>query len=248
MIELAGKGVVVAGGAGSIGRSVIGMLRERGARLAVIDKDPDGAHRVDDAEIAYLQADAADDGAVAGAVGGAVARLGKIHALVNCTGVIHSEPLVSLMNPARRRHAVESWDAVIRSNLTATFMLAAHVAEHMATNRIKGVIVNFSSVAAAGNPGQTAYAAAKAGIEAMTAVWARELGPLGIRVVAIAPGFVDTPSTHAALSDALIKEWGQRTPLRRLATADEIAHGVVFAIENSFVTGRTIHIDGGLSV
>ena len=247
-MELAGKGIVVAGGAGSIGQAVIAILRDRGARLVAIDNDPAGENRLGTSEVAYIRADAADDASVAGAVAAAVAHLGKIHALVNCTGTIHSEPLVNLLNPAHRRHALKTWDAVIRNNLTSTFLVSGYVAEHMATSRTKGVIVNFSSIAAAGNPGQTAYAAAKAGIEAMTAVWARELGPLGIRVVAIAPGFVDTPSTHAALSDALIKEWAHRTPLRRLATADEIASTVAFAIENTFLTGRTIHVDGGLTV
>ena len=118
----------------------------------------------------------------------------------------------------------------------------------MAANRIKGVIVNLSSVSAAGNPGQTAYSAAKAGVEAMTAVWARELGPLGIRVVAIAPGFVDTHSTHAALSEEALKEWKRRTPLGRLGTAQEIASTVLFVLENDFISGCTIRVDGGLVI
>jgi 3-oxoacyl-[acyl-carrier protein] reductase len=247
-MELTGKGVIVAGGAGSIGRAVVEHLSRNGARVAVLDSDPEGARKFTDATVTYLRADAADEQAVAQAVAAAVATLGEIHVLVNCTGMIHSEPLITLTDPQRRRHEVPNWDAVIRSNLTATFVVSLYVAEHMVTNRIKGVIVNFSSIAAAGNPGQTAYAAAKAGVEAMTVVWARELGSLGIRVLAIAPGFVDTPSTGAALSASSLQELKRRTPLRRLATVQEIAQTVSFAIENDFVTGRTISIDGGLTL
>jgi len=108
------------------------------------------------------------------------------------------------------------------------------------------VIVNFSSIAASGNPGQSAYAAAKAGIEAMTTVWARELGPLGIRAVAIAPGFVATPSTDAAMNPDALADLKRRTPLLRLARPAEITSAVLFAIENDFLTGTTIAVDGGL--
>lgn len=150
------------------------------------------------------------------------------------------------MDPQQRRHRISTWDATIRSNLTVTFVLGAHVAESMASTRTKGVIINFSSIAAAGNPGQSAYSAAKAGIEAMTTVWARELGPLGIRAVTIAPGFVATASTDAAMSESALSEIKRRTPLLRLAKAQEIASAVDFAIANDFLTGTTIAVNGGL--
>jgi 3-oxoacyl-[acyl-carrier protein] reductase len=160
--------------------------------------------------------------------------------------LIHSEPLLNLMDTATKRHRIQTWEATIRSNLTATFVTTSVIAEHMALSRTKGVIVNFSSIAASGNPGQTAYAAAKAGVEAMTGVWARELGPLGIRAVAIAPGFVLTESTKAAMSDDALAELKRRTPILRLGKPAEIASAVLFAIENDFVTGTTIAVDGGL--
>jgi 3-oxoacyl-[acyl-carrier protein] reductase len=247
-MDVSGKGVIVAGGAGAIGQAVVANLLRRAARVAVLDSDPDGARSFSDAAIAYLHADAADEEAVAQAVPEAAALLGTIHVLVNCTGAMHSEPFITLADSEWRRHDVDAWKAVIRSNLTATFVVSSYVAEHMVLNRTKGVIVNFSSIAAGGNRGQTAYAAAKAGVEAMTVVWARELGALGIRAVAIAPGFVDTPSTHAALSAQALQDWKRRTPLHRLATTQEIAQTVLFAIENDFVTGRTINVDGGLTI
>jgi 3-oxoacyl-[acyl-carrier protein] reductase len=247
-MNLTGKGAIVAGGAGSIGRVVVGALRRRGAKVVVLDADADGAAAFSDDDVTYVLTDAADEASVEAAIRAATAQVGMIFVLVNCTGTIHSEAMVNLLSPAGRRHSADSWDRVLRSNLTATFLVSAHVAEHMAATRAKGIIVNFSSIAAAGNPGQSAYAAAKAGVEALTVVWAKELGPFGIRVVTVAPGFVDTPSTHAALPEATIKEWTRRTPLRRLAKPEEIASAVLFAVDNEFLTGRTIAVDGGLTI
>jgi 3-oxoacyl-[acyl-carrier protein] reductase len=244
-MDVRDKTVLVAGGAGNLGSAVVADLRARGARIAVLDIREPGDRTPGDV---FAPADAADEQSVAAALASIVAACGNVSALVNCTGLIHSETLVNVMDPQRRRHRVESWDSVLRSNLTATFVTGAVVAEHMAATRTKGVIVNFSSIAARGNPGQTAYAAAKAGIEALTAVWARELGPLGIRAVAIAPGFVDVPSTQAALNESALGELKRRTPLRRFATAREIAAAVAFAIENDFITGSTIGVDGGLVI
>lgn len=234
------RSIVVAGGAGSLGSFIASDLRTRGARVIILD-----ARESSVPDIPSFALDITDDDAVVTALKNIVGTHGKISALINCAGLIHSEPLINLMS-AERTHRIETWDATIRSNLTAAFVLGARVAEHMVQCRTKGVIVNFSSVAASGNPGQSAYAAAKAGIEAMTNVWARELGPLGIRAVAIAPGFVATESTHAALTEQILADLKRRTPLLRLAKPEEIASAVVFALENDFVTGTTIAVDGGI--
>ena len=111
-----------------------------------------------------------------------------------------------------------------------------------------GVIINFGSIAAQGNAGQTAYAAAKAALEAMTVTWSKELGAFGIRVCAVAPGFIDTPSTHAALSTNLVDQWKRQVPLRRLGTPAEVAHAVRFILENDYYNGQVLHLDGGLRI
>jgi 3-oxoacyl-[acyl-carrier protein] reductase len=216
--------------------------------VAVIDQDPDGAARVAEHGAAYFAADALDEAQVSVAVDEATAQLGGLHALVNCIGLIHSEPLVNLLAGERRRHRMDSWYSVLNANLSTAFLLCSIVAERMALSRTRGVIVNLSSVAASGNAGQSAYSAAKAGLEALTVVWAKELGLFGIRVVAVSPGFVDTPSMHTAISQQLVKDLIARTPLRRLATTEAISGAVLFAIENDFLTGRTVHVDGGLSL
>ena len=124
--------------------------------------------------------------------------------------------------------------------------MSSHVVERMVRSRTRGLIVNISSVMAAGNPGQSAYSAAKAGVEALAVTWARELGGFGIRAVAIAPGFIDTPSTRQGLSPERLEDWVRKTPLRRLGTVEEVARAVVYAAENDFVTGTVLEVAGGL--
>ena len=245
-MEFSGAAVLVAGGAGQIGRAVVTALVERGTRVAVTDRLEQAQTIFADGDILYHVGDAADEADCVRVVRKTVETLGSIDALVNCAGVIHNEPLINLLKTDDRRHRLSSWDAVIRANLTSTFVLGSVVAEQMASTRTPGVIVNLSSVASAGNPGQSAYSAAKAGVEALTSAWAKELGLLGIRVVAVAPGFIDVASTHAALGESVIKDWIRKTPLRRLGRPDAVIAAIMFALENDFLTGRTIQVDGGV--
>jgi 3-oxoacyl-[acyl-carrier protein] reductase len=245
-MELAGAAVLVAGGSGQIGRAVVAALLLRGAHVVVADRlaQADSSFAGDD--IPYFPGDAADEADCVRVVRKTVEVLGSIDALVNCAGMIHNEPLVNMLKPDDRRHRLSSWDVVIRANLTSAFALGSVVAEQMASTRTRGVIVNLSSIASAGNPGQSAYSAAKAGVEALTSAWAKELGLLGIRVVAVAPGFIDVASTHGAMGESVIKEWIRRTPLRRLGRPDAVIQAIMFAMENDFLTGRTIQVDGGV--
>lgn len=243
-MDPSGKLVIVSGGLGSIGSSIVTSLANMGARVAVLDihetaSPPSAAQSI-------YRVDLADADAVSTALEQVVRDLGEPSVLINCAGLIHSEPIVNITNPTRRHHSLEAWEAVLRSNLTSTFVLSGHVIERMVLKRIRGLVINFSSISARGNPGQSAYAAAKAGVEALTKVWARELGPFGIRSVAIAPGFIATPSTEAALTKETIADLKRRTPLMRLGTSEEIFSAVRFAIENDYLTGTTIAVNGGL--
>ena len=118
----------------------------------------------------------------------------------------------------------------------------------MVSNRTSGVIVNVSSIAAKGNIGQTAYSAAKAGIEAMSATWSKELGIFKIRSVAIAPGFIDTNSTKNSLSESVMEKWKKQIPLGKLGELEHIGKAVEFAITNDYLNGKVIQVDGGLTI
>ena len=118
----------------------------------------------------------------------------------------------------------------------------------MLAKRTKGVVVSVSSLAARGNAGQSAYAAAKAGVNALTMTWAKELGAMGLRFVSVAPGFIETPSTNAALSEATITKLKQQIPLRRLGDMVCVYQAVRYALENDYVNGTVLDVDGGLVI
>jgi 3-oxoacyl-[acyl-carrier protein] reductase len=240
---------LVTGAAGSLGKAIVLRLRERGCRVVALDRNDAGLAALASEERADTAAcDLLDPDATERCIDEIWQRSGPVSILVNAVGLIYSAPLVNIAARAERRHGFEAWRRVIDANLTAVFSATAAVVERMVSARTRGVVINFSSVAAAGNAGQGAYSAAKAGVEAMTKAWAKELGVLGIRFVAIAPGFIDTPSTRAALPESSIKEWIARTPLRRLGSADDVVSAVAFAIDNEHLSGKIVELDGGLSI
>jgi 3-oxoacyl-[acyl-carrier protein] reductase len=240
---------IVTGGAGSLGRAIALGMRDRGCRVVALDRDAAAlASLASESGISTMVCDLLDAAATEQCVGAAWEQHGPISILVNAVGLIHSAPLLNVAARKERRHSVEVWRRVIDLNLTAVFMATVAVVDRMVSMRTRGVVINFSSVAAAGNAGQGAYSAAKSGVNAMTKAWAKELGMLGIRFIAIAPGFIDTPSTRAALPEQIMQEWIKRTPLRRLGSIEDVIMAVEFAITNEHLTGKIIEIDGGLTI
>jgi 3-oxoacyl-[acyl-carrier protein] reductase len=242
------KVALVTGGASGIGKSIVDMLLEAGVMVAILDFNRDTLDSLgSDPNMLKLFCDITKESDVARSVKQVLSSFGKIDILINNAGALYSAPLINL-TAKDKRHSVEGWQKVIDVNLTAPLIVSSYVAEHMVINRIKGVIVNISSISAKGNRGQSAYSAAKAGLESMTRVWAKELGGFGIRSVALAPGFMDTQSTSAAVNQSILDHVKKETPLSRLGNAGDIAHAVKFIIENNFINGKTIEIDGGLTI
>jgi 3-oxoacyl-[acyl-carrier protein] reductase len=195
-----------------------------------------------------LPCDVSDNGKVRESIGQFCNKYKTIDALVNNASIIFNSPLVSIKPGSIKPHDVKMWDKVISVNLNAVFYTSLAVAENMISNRTKGVIVNIGSLGAAGNPGQSAYSAAKAAVSTMTITWAKELGPLGIRVVCVAPGFINTETTIKAMQDNVLQEWIRKIPLKRLGETDEVVDCIIFAIKNDFINGKTLAIDGGLTL
>lgn len=177
-----------------------------------------------------------------------VEQNGRLDILVNNAGVIFSEPFVNIMNPAGMMHDYARFQNSIAVNLNSVFIVTSAVVEQMVRRRTKGVIVNISSISACGNEGQVAYSAAKAGVNAMTVTWSKELGRWGIRCNAIAPGFIGTESTRKALSETSLKHIQANTPLRRLGEAGEVAQAVAAVIGNNFMNGVILNVNGGLTI
>jgi 3-oxoacyl-[acyl-carrier protein] reductase len=145
-------------------------------------------------------------------------------------------------------HDYGDFQQVLKSNLDSVFIVTAAVVGHMVRRRTKGVIINVSSISASGNEGQVAYSAAKAGVNAMTVSWAKELGRWGIRCNAVSPGFIATESTRASLSESILNRVQANTPLRRLGDPHEVAQAVQALVENDFITGTVLSVNGGLVI
>jgi 3-oxoacyl-[acyl-carrier protein] reductase len=171
---------------------------------------------------------------------------GAFDAVINCAGLIANAPLFSFVDGKLVPHDSGLWDRVISSCLSSAFYVTAATAVKMVASAKRGVIVNISSVCARGNPGQAAYSAAKAGMNGMTAALAKELGPVGIRVTAIAPGYFDTASTRDHVPAAKLKEIRNAVPLKRLGKLDDVAAAVRFVLANEYINGKILELDGGL--
>ncbi len=245
-MNLEGRNVLVSGAGGSLGRQVVIDLAPLCKSVVAVDRafpEPFAGSNIRQDNVELTDADA-----VSAAFDRWSESIGHIDAVVNLAGKIHSEPLFNLLKRPDGRHALDSWRETVSSNLDTAFFLCREAAARMANARKPGVIINFSSIAAQGNAGQTAYTAAKAALEAMTVTWSKELGAFGIRVCAVAPGFIDTPSTRAALTENLVDQWKRQVPLRRLGTAEEVSHAVRFILENDYYNGQVLHLDGGLRI
>lgn len=173
---------------------------------------------------------------------------GIFDAVVNCAGMIANSPIVAFSEGKLTCHDSKLWETVIASNLTSAFYTTACAVKQMVGSRKKGVIINISSICASGNPGQAAYSAAKAGLNGMTKALAKEIAPFGIRVVGLSPGFFNTNSTKENLSAGKLKNITGAIPLKRLGHLKEIVSTIQFIIQNEYVNGKIIELDGGLVI
>ncbi|MFC4128626.1 3-oxoacyl-ACP reductase FabG [Nocardia rhizosphaerae] len=240
----------VTGAARGIGAATAARLAADGCAVAVVDLDADAAvltaGKINAAGglAIGIGCDVADEDSVAAAVARTVGDLGSLDVLVNNAGVLRDNLLFKM--------SVDDWDTVMSVHLRGAFLCSRAAQKHMVDNG-GGAIVNTSSVSALGNRGQANYAAAKAGIQGLTRTLAMELGPFGIRVNAVAPGFIATEMTAATAARVgvsareLQDKTAAVTPLRRVGAPADIANVVAFLASDQagFVTGQTLYVDGG---
>lgn len=244
-MRLQDKVAIVTGGGQGIGRTTALTFAREGAKVAVVDINQAAAEAVA-AEIVAAggQAQAfhmnvAKSDSVDPTVKAIAEWGGRIDILVNNAGITRDARLQKMTE--------EQWDAVIAVNLKGVWLCGRAVAPIM-TAQGGGSIINASSIVAFnGNFGQSNYVATKAGVIGMAKTWARELGPYGIRVNAVAPGFTQTEMIET-VPEKVLDAVKERTPLRRLAKPEDIANAYLFLAsdESSFVTGQVIAVDGGL--
>lgn len=246
--------VIVTGAASGLGRECALSLCRDGAKVVGVDIHGERLaqllHQARDlaGEMHVHRADVSHESEVVQAVQCAASNYGFINTLVNSAGIYRDGLLLRSMQGKVLKMPLQQWKAVLDVDLTGIFLMTREVAAQMIEKEVKGgLIINFSSISRHGNIGQSNYAAAKAGIVADTKVWAQELAPHAIRVVAIAPGFIRTPILQAMSADTL-KEWIAKIPLARLGEASEIFAGVRFLVECEYFNGKCLDIDGGLNM
>jgi len=246
-LRIEGAVALVTGGARGLGLAIAEHLKLLGATVIVADRDPEALAALPEGIIGR-QLDVTNCHDAKTLLTAIVSENDRIDILVNNAGVIYSEPLINIMNPDGMMHDYGRFRESLTANLDSVFIMSSAAVEQMVLRRTPGIIVNISSISARGNEGQTAYSAAKAAVNAMTVTWAKELGRWGIRCNGIAPGFIGTESTRRALSEDALKHIQSSTPLRRLGRPDEVARAVASVIENDFINGVILDVNGGLTI
>ena len=237
--------MLITGAAGEIGRHLALHYAAREWTVIGIDvRDPGSAV----SGVHFRRVDLMDGAATATMFADIISEFGAVDVLINCAGHIANAPLVALGAEGWVVHDSALWESVIGSSLTTSFHATAFTVKAMLEARKRGVVINVSSVCAAGNPGQVAYSTAKAGVNGMTLSLAKELGPAGIRVVALAPGYCETASMRDNVPAGRLARVVGAVPLKRLGTLDDIASAVDFIIANEYLSGTILELDGGLVV
>ena len=240
LTRIDGRVAVITGGARGIGAETARVFREAGATVVTWDVSDGADQRVD----------VTDAGAVQAAVAATVAKLGGIDILVNNAGILRDGLLVKFKDGELVGRMEEAqFDAVVSVNLKGVFLCGQAVAPVM-IKKGWGRILNASSVVGLyGNFGQSNYVATKAGVIGLTKVWARELGPKGITVNAVAPGFIATEMVRQ-MPEQILKSMVERTPVRRMGEPRDVANAYLFLAsdEASFINGAVLSVDGGVVV
>jgi 3-oxoacyl-[acyl-carrier protein] reductase len=251
-VDVRGKTILVTGAGRGIGRSLGLHFAGKGANLALLDTNAESVNETCArcAELGTVArgyvADVANEDSVVSTLERVTADFGGLDGLINNAGIVRDAMLVKVRDgQVVGKMSLAEWQVVIDVDLTGVFLCAREAAQRMISRMRGGVIVNVSSISRAGNAGQTNYSAAKAGVAAMTVVWAKELARYGIRVGAVAPGFIRTPLVESMKPSAL-ERMTAPIPLGRLGEPEEIAHAVGFIFENELFSGRCLEVDAGL--
>lgn len=243
--------IAITGAGQGLGQMMAVTLAHEGAELALLDVNEQAlestekqCHMMGVKALCY-PVDVTNEQQVEQVFADIITDFGQLDGLINNAGVLRDGLLVKVKDGEMTKMSLEQFNAVIDVNLTGTFLCGREAALQMINTQRKGVIINISSIARAGNIGQTNYAASKAAVATLAVTWGKELARYGIRAAAIAPGVIKTAMTEQMKPEAR-ERLEKMVPIGRLGEADEIAQTAKFIFENDYVNARVIEIDGGM--
>lgn len=253
-MDLQGKVIVITGAAQGLGQKMAEFIAAQGAKLALVDVDHEKLRNTvrlcseAGAKVEEYPADVTNEPAVESLFSSIRKDFGSVDSLINNAGITSDALLVKAADgKVQGKMSLAEFHRVIAVDLRGVFLCGREATVQMIESGHGGVIVNISSISRAGNVGQTNYAAAKAGVAAMTVTWAKELARYNIRVAGIAPGFSETRMV-AAIPPNVKDKIVSTIPLRRLAKPEEIARAALFVLQNDYYDGRILEVDGGLRI
>ncbi len=256
-MDIKDKVVVVTGSAGGLGRAMLEYMGAKGAICIVADIDAAGVQSTTEllekqgVRAMGVPCNVTDEQSVEALFQKIRETHGRLDVAVLNAGILRDGLLIRTdreTGKIKGKMSLSQWHSVIDVNLTGVFLSGREAAATMAELGQGGVIIPIASVAMHGNPGQTNYSAAKAGVAAMTKLWAHELARHRIRVAGIAPGFIATEMVMKDMNQKALDMWKERIPVRRLGEPEEIAQTVAFIAENDLVTGVVLEISGGVVI
>jgi 3-oxoacyl-[acyl-carrier protein] reductase len=247
-MELSGRNVVITGGARGMGKRFAMDLKDLGAKPYVVDVAQEGLDALNnETGIPGQVVDVSSEKSVEAFFENYTSENGAPDILINNAGITADALFIKQKGDEITKFPFSNWERVLNVNLTGVFLCAREAAFHMVKHKVKGVIINISSISRAGNLGQTNYSAAKSAVDSLTVTWAKELSRYGIRVGAVAPGYINTEMVSKIRPDVLEKLI-QNIPAGRLGAMEEISQAVQFIAKNDFFTGRIIEVDGGMRI
>ena len=242
MGRLENKIAIITGGGRGIGQAITHRYLNEGATVIIAELNEQSGKKTSDSIGGhFVKTDISDEDSVNSLFEYVKTKFSRLDILVNNAGILQDSTLIKMDS--------NQFDSVINVNLRGTYLCGKAAADIMVKQR-SGVIINAASVVAHnGNFGQTNYVASKAGVIGMTKVWARELGKDGIRVNAIAPGFIKTDMT-TGMPEKIIRMMGDKVPLKRWGEPEDVANAFTFLASDlaSYITGTILNVDGGVVV
>jgi 3-oxoacyl-[acyl-carrier protein] reductase len=251
------KTIVITGGASGLGKAMARLFLEKGSNVVIADMNPATLEATQteflsiSKNVYSIKTNVSIESEVVHLMQETVRHFGSLDVAVLNAGILRDGLLIKLdkkTGKVEKKMSLEQWQSVIDVNLTGVFLTGREAAVQMSESGKGGVIIPIASVAMHGNPGQTNYSAAKAGVATMTKLWAQELSRYKIRVAGIAPGFIGTDMVLKDMKPEALEKWKSLIPIGRLGTPEEIAKTAEFIIENELINGVVLEASGGIKI